>query len=176
MEAKNYIRKEIIAATPVKLVNGNVWPEGLPLPEVPNIEEPVKEIGPGVNVYVTQIQDGFVWSDGGAWPIAVTKERFEEMGFRVADNMSFGDALEAVKQGKRIARRGWNGKNMSVAYQKGYPDGIPCNENTAKAWGMEVGELFKCRPYLQLRCADGSFQMWTASQSDILADDWYIVE
>lgn len=92
------------------------------------------------------------------------------------DGMTFGDAIQAAKMGKRIARRGWNGKNMSVAYQKGYPDGIPCNENTAKAWGMEVGELFKCRPYLQLRCADGSFQMWTASQSDILADDWYIVE
>jgi len=176
MEAKIYIRKEIITAVPVKLVNGNVWPEGLPLPEVPDVEELAKEICHGVNVCAPQIQDGFTWSDGSIWPIAVPKKHFEEMGFRVADNMSFGDALEAVKQGKRIARKGWNGKNMSVAYQKGYPEGIPCNENTARAWGMEVGELFKCRPYLQLRCADGSFQMWLASQSDILADDWYIVE
>lgn len=103
------------------------------------------------------------------------KETFEK-AYRRTDGMSFGLALEACKMGKRIARKGWNGKNMSVAYQKGYPDGIPCNENTAKAWGMEVGELFKCRPYLQMRCADGSFQMWTASQSDILADDWYIAE
>ena len=91
-------------------------------------------------------------------------------------DMTFGDALDALKQGKRIARKGWNGKNMSVAYQKGYPDGIPCNKNTAQAWGMQEGELFKCRPYLQMRCADGTFQMWLASQSDILADDWYIVE
>lgn len=98
-----------------------------------------------------------------------------ETAYRRTDGMSFGLAIEAAKMGKRISRRGWNSKNMSVAYQKGYPDGIPCNENTAKAWGMKVGELFKCRPYLQLRCADGSFQMWTASQSDILADDWYIV-
>lgn len=103
------------------------------------------------------------------------KEVFEA-AYRRTDGMSFGLALEAAKMGKRIARKGWNGKNMSVAYQKGYPDGIPCNENTAKAWGMEVGELFKCRPYLQMRCADGSFQMWVASQSDILADDWYIVQ
>lgn len=99
-----------------------------------------------------------------------------EAAYRRTDGMNFGLALEAAKLGHRIARRGWNGKNMSVAYQKGYPDGIPCNENTARAWGMEVGELFKCRPYLQLRCADGSFQMWVASQSDILTDDWYIVE
>ena len=91
-------------------------------------------------------------------------------------NMTFGDAIEALKDGERVARHGWNGKNMSVAYQKGYPDGIPCNKNTAQAWGMEEGELFKCRPYLQMRCADGTFQMWLASQSDILAEDWYIVE
>lgn len=103
------------------------------------------------------------------------KEVFEA-AYRQVDGMNFGLAIEAMKQGRRVTRRGWNGKNMSVAYQKGYPDGIPCNENTARAWGMEVGELFKCRPYLQLRCADGSFQMWVASQSDILADDWYIVE
>lgn len=124
--------------------------------------EPVKEEG-----YKVRYEDGYEsWSP---------KEVFEA-AYRRTDGMSFGLALEAAKMGKRIARKGWNGKNMSVAYQKGYPDGIPCNENTAKAWGMEVGELFKCRPYLQMRCADGSFQMWTASQSDILADDWYIVE
>lgn len=99
-----------------------------------------------------------------------------EAAYRRTDGMTFGLAIEAAKMGKRIARKGWNGKNMSVAYQKGYPDGIPCNKNTAEAWGMQEGELFKCRPYLQMRCADGTFQMWLATQSDILADDWYIVE
>lgn len=123
----------------------------------------------------TEVRHGYkvVYQDGyESWS---PKEVFEA-AYRRTDGLSFGLAIEAAKMGKRIARKGWNGKNMSVAYQKGYPDGIPCNENTAKAWGMEVGELFKCRPYLQLRCADGSFQMWAASQSDILADDWYIVE
>lgn len=87
----------------------------------------------------------------------------------------FGAALFFLRGGNRVAREGWNGKNMSVAYQKGYPQGIPCNKQTAEAWGMEEGELFICRPYLQMRCADGTFQMWVASQSDILAWDWYIV-
>ena len=99
-----------------------------------------------------------------------------EAAYRETSGMNFGLAIEAAKMGKRIARAGWNGKGMSVAYQKGYPDGIPCNKNTAEAWGMKEGELFKCRPYLQMRCADGTFQMWLASQSDILADDWYVVE
>ena len=47
--------------------------------------------------------------------------------------MNFGKALEAVKDGKKIFRLGWNGKGMFVVYQKGYPDGIPCNLQTAKA-------------------------------------------
>lgn len=100
----------------------------------------------------------------------------ENVPEKTVQYFDFGAAIHALKRGERVARKGWNGKNMSVAYQKGYPDGIPCNKNTAQAWGMEEGELFKCRPYLQMRCADGTFQMWLASQSDILADDWYIVE
>lgn len=117
--------------------------------------------------YKVVYPDGYVsWSP---------KEVFEAV-YRQTDAMNFGLAIEAMKKGFRVSRYGWNGKNMSVAYQKGYPDGIPCNKNTAEAWGMQEGELFKCRPYLQMRCADGTFQMWLASQSDVLADDWYIVE
>lgn len=90
--------------------------------------------------------------------------------------MRFGEALRQAKAGRLIARIGWNGKGMAVAYQPGYPDGIPCNKNTANTWNIPEGTLFRCQPYLQLRCVDGSYQMWLASQSDVLAEDWYIVE
>ncbi|MEF8682016.1 UNVERIFIED_CONTAM: DUF2829 domain-containing protein [Bacillus cereus] len=86
--------------------------------------------------------------------------------------MNFGQALELLKQGKKVTRKGWNGKGMFAVYQKGYPDGIPCNKQTAEAWGLNEGDLFKVRPYLQLRCVDGSHVMWVPSISDILADDW----
>ena len=89
--------------------------------------------------------------------------------------MNFGQAIESMKSGKRISRTGWNGKGMFVVYQKGYPDGIPCNKQTAEAYGYQEGCLLKCRPYMQMRCADGTHQMWLASQSDILADDWITV-
>lgn len=95
---------------------------------------------------------------------------------RPAYGMTFGVAIEAAKKGAKITRRGWNGKGMWVVYRTGYPDGIPCNKNTAEAVGIPEGSLFKVRPYLQMKCVDGSFQMWLASQSDILADDWEIVE
>ena len=120
-------------------------------------------------------QDGYEVVYEGGYRSWSPKEVFEA-AYRRTDGMNFGLAIEAAKMGKRIARRGWNGKGMWVVYRTGYPDGIPANKNTADAVGIKEGELFKVRPYLQMKCADGSFQMWLASQSDILEDDWYIVE
>ena len=65
---------------------------------------------------------------------------------------------------------------MFVVYQKGYPDGIPCNKNTAEAWGMKEGELFKCEPYLQIKMVNGSHAMWVPSINDVLSNDWEIYE
>ncbi len=92
-----------------------------------------------------------------------------------SSQMDFSDALRAVKAGEKIARIGWNGKNMFVVYQKGYPEGIPCNLQTAIAWGMNEGDKFVCRPYLQIKNADESHSMWVPSIGDVLADDWVTV-
>ncbi len=117
--------------------------------------------------YAVRYPDGYEsWSP---------KEVFEE-AYHPTDCMNFGLAIEAAKKGAKITRRGWNGKGMWVVYRTGYPEGIPCNKNTADAVGIPEGSLFKVQPYLQMKCVDGSFQMWLASQSDILADDWEIVE
>lgn len=89
--------------------------------------------------------------------------------------MDLGSAIKELKNGKKLTRKGWNGKGMFIVYQKGYPNGIPCNKQTAEAYGYEEGTLFKCRPYIQMRCADGTHQMWTASQTDILSEDWEVV-
>ena len=91
------------------------------------------------------------------------------------NNLDFSDILKHIKSGAKVARNGWNGKGMFVVYQKGYPQGIPCNEQTAKAWGLQPGDLFKCEPYLQIRMANGSHAMWVPSINDILAEDWYVV-
>lgn len=92
------------------------------------------------------------------------------------ENLDFGEALKFLKQGKKVARKGWNGKGQFVVYQKGYPNGIPCNKQTAEAWGINEGDLFKCEPYLQIRTADGSHAMWSPSVTDCLAEDWEVVE
>ena len=47
----------------------------------------------------------------------------------MANTMNFGQAIEALKQGKKVARAGWNGKNMHLELQR--PDAhskmtLPC--------------------------------------------------
>lgn len=88
----------------------------------------------------------------------------------------FEDALILLRSGKRMTRKKWNKPGIFVVYQKGYPDGIPCNKQTAKAWNIEEGSLFKCDPYLQINTSDGSHVMWQPTVRDCLAKDWYIVD
>lgn len=89
--------------------------------------------------------------------------------------MDFQYALKALKEGLKVSRSGWNGKNMWVVLQKAYPEGIPINQNTATAIGEPVGTVHKFLPYLMFKTAQGDFVPWLASQTDILADDWGIV-
>lgn len=64
---------------------------------------------------------------------------------------------------------------MFVVLQKGYPDGIPINRNTAEATGIAEGTVCRFLPYLMMKTADGAFVPWLASQTDILACDWQVV-
>lgn len=89
---------------------------------------------------------------------------------------NFGEALKYLKRGLKVTRKGWNGNGMFVVYQKAYPQGIPCNKQTAKAWGINEGDLFICNPYLQIKQVDGSHSMWVPSIGDVLAEDWMFVE
>lgn len=85
---------------------------------------------------------------------------------------TFDIALRSIKHGKKLTRIGWNGKDMYVVRQKGYPEGVPCNKQTAECYGIMEGSLFKCNPYYQIKLPDGSYSMWIPSVGDIEADDW----
>ena len=86
----------------------------------------------------------------------------------------FGWALERLQSGARMARSGWNGKGMYIVLQRGYPDGIPINRNTAEATGIPEGTVCRFLPYIMMRTADGAFVPWLASQTDLLSTDWEV--
>lgn len=94
----------------------------------------------------------------------------------MGEYFNFSAALQLCKVGRRIQREGWNGKGMYVVYQKGYPEGIPINSNTAEAIGQPEGTVHRFLPYLMMFTAQGAFVPWLASQTDILADDWVVLE
>ncbi len=87
--------------------------------------------------------------------------------------MNFGQALEAMKAGKKVAREGWNGKGMFIFLMDGYPLGIPANTATRHALGLNEGDHVKVRAYIAMRDAQGMIVPgWLASQTDMLAEDW----
>ncbi|MFD8279712.1 DUF2829 domain-containing protein [Streptomyces samsunensis] len=89
--------------------------------------------------------------------------------------MDFSEALRRLKSGARVTRTGWNGRGMFVVYQKGYPEGIAINANTAEATGIPQGTVCRFRPYLMMKTVDDEFVPWVISQTDALAEDWEIV-
>jgi len=96
----------------------------------------------------------------------------EEVIDKKQKNLTFGGALSHLRKGRKVARVGWNGKGMWIVLQKGYPDGVAINKNTAEATGIPEGTVCKFHPYIMMKTADDMFVPWLASQTDILAEDW----
>lgn len=86
--------------------------------------------------------------------------------------MNFGDALEHIKQGRRAARLGWNGRGMFVFLVPGSRFEV----NRAPLLGIyPAGTVINYRAHIDMRTADGQIVPWLASQTDLLADDWLLV-
>lgn len=77
--------------------------------------------------------------------------------------MDFGQALDALKCGKKVARSGWNGKGLWLELQR--PD-----EHSK----MTLPYIFMSYPN-DAANTPGARVPWVASQTDVLAEDWYIV-
>jgi hypothetical protein len=92
-----------------------------------------------------------------------------------------GYAIEALKQGKRVRRAGWNGKGMFL-FLLPASDGIPtkCINDQALRAVIESelgGDTFDALGSIRMFTADKKVLTgWLASQTDLLAEDWEIVE
>ena len=116
--------------------------------------------------YVVRYADGYEsWSP---------KEACEE-AYRACNAMSFGLAIEALKKGYKVARRGWNGKGMFLYYVPAAA--YPAQRN---ALGTMVGvfpdDMVPYCAYIAMKTAQDNVVPWLASQTDMLSDDWEIVQ
>lgn len=84
-------------------------------------------------------------------------------------DMSFGEALEALKEGKKVSRQGWNGKGMFLFLVPGSVFKV----NRPPLLGIyPEGTEITYQPHIDMKTADGKVVPWVASQSDILSVDW----
>lgn len=93
-----------------------------------------------------------------------------DRAYRPSTDLTFGLAIEALKLGKRVARAGWNGKGMWLGLVQGY-DYNP-QEGRATSYALGCIKL----PWIGMKTANGEFVPWLASQTDMLAEDWQIIE
>lgn len=95
---------------------------------------------------------------------------FDE-AYRPTDGLNFGLALEAAKCGEKIARKNWNGKGQFVFLASDAEFRTQADLSAFNDKDVEVHDV------LVIKTAQDVFQPgWLASQSDMLADDWFIVD
>lgn len=102
--------------------------------------------------------------------------------YRPTNGLTFGLAVEVLKQGKKVARAGWNGKGLFIFKQ------IPANigldiipkmqsvPQSVKDTMIERGQHLNYRNQCVIVNTDGDVDNWTPSISDAFAEDWMILE
>lgn len=84
------------------------------------------------------------------------------------DVMNFGKAIESLRIGKKISRTGWNRKGMFLF--------LICGNAWEFTTDVEGVEDIQTLPFICMKTADNHLVPWLASQTDVLAEDWGIVE
>lgn len=89
--------------------------------------------------------------------------------------MNFGQAIEALKDGYKVQRSGWNGKGMWLILVPGSLGIRPVAGTPYSNAGL-TSEI-NINPHIDMFTAQGDMQPgWLASQTDMLAEDWQVVE
>jgi len=85
------------------------------------------------------------------------------------DNLNFSTALALLKEGKRLARAGWHGKDMFIFLVPGSTFEV----NRPPLLGIyPLGTPIRYHSHIDMKTADGTVVPWLCSQTDMLAEDW----
>lgn len=149
---KNYIGIKVIHAEPMTRGIYNEY-RGWTIPENEN---------PDDKGYLVKYSDGYEsWSP---------KAQFEEAYRSFDGGMPFGSAIELLKSGFKMQRKGWNGKNqyIELAINISY---VTCSGEIVNGEHEAIGN--KAIAFVG---TSGVQMGWLASQADMLAEDWIVVE
>lgn len=137
---------------------------------------------PNAPGYLVEYQDGGKANDERhSGYISWSPADVFEKSYRPCVGLTIGDAVEALKIGRRVARAGWNGKRMFL-FLLPAGDGIPTKVIHDPALRAVIeselgGETFDALGSVRMFTADKKVLTgWLASQSDLLAEDWEILD
>ncbi len=153
---KTYIGTKIVKLQPMNRAEYNIY-RGWKLPADENGAD---------EGYLVEYTDGGKPNDSRhAGYISWSPKEQADNAYRPVKGMSFGMALEAIKLGKKVARAGWNGKGMFLVYVG------PFQWNLSNHY-----DDYEHQSFIAMKTAQDMIVPWLASQSDMLADDWLIVD
>jgi len=169
---QTYIGTKIIKAAPMTRAAYNEL-RGWPLPE--------NENGSDEGYLIEYTDGGKPNLDGYAGYVSWSPEEQFENAYRPSTGLPFGLALEALKKGCKVARRGWNGQDMwlslsgdlkgtKISHEKFWS---PHNRQFAFDQSLQQAKVLPC---ITMKTSTDEILMgWLASQTDMLAEDWYVV-
>lgn len=101
----------------------------------------------------------------------MSKDEFERV-YRVNGMLTFGQAIELLKQGKRVCRSGWNGAKMFLRL-------VQCDHYELlddKIPEFKRGPEWNLLPFIMMKTAQDTLVPWLASQTDMLSEDWMVID
>ena len=162
IDLEEFIGTKIIYAKPMSRLDYNIF-RGWELPANENGsgEGYLVEYSDGGEPNTKEYQGYISWSP---------KIQFEN-AYKQSGNLSFGDAITYLKLGKRVARAGWNGKGMYLVYFSPVGHGL----EMLTVYDKEEGTTLPLLPFILMKTADNMYVPWLASQTDMLSNDWCLV-
>lgn len=95
-----------------------------------------------------------------------------EQEIQATKELTFGDALVAIKDGKKLSRAGWNGRGMFVYLVPAAH--YPAQTGAAKSFFGD-GAMVPYQAYMAIKNANDTVSTWVPSVNDCLSEDWQIV-
>ena len=163
-EMEKYVGTKLINAKPMTRQAYNDL-RGWKLPEDENGED---------EGYLVEYLDGGLPNVKGfsgyvSWSPAEVFER----AYHTNGSLTFGEALIALKNGSKVCRMGWNGKDQFVYLVP--ENSYKAQTGVAKAFFGEDA-FVPYNAYLAIKCVDDTVSTWVPSVNDCLAEDWVILE
>lgn len=90
-------------------------------------------------------------------------------------DLAFGGALAALKEGHRVTRHGWNGPGQWLVLVPASVIRVEASRPLGKAAPELVGHEVRYGAHIDIKTVQGAIVPWLASQTDVLAEDWYVI-